>query len=107
MGSVTFTSANWNTAQTVTVTGVDDAIVDGNDVNTAKPDPEVFLIAAERLGVKPEDCIVVEDALAGIQAATAAGMTAVAIGDPNLLEGANYNLNSTEELTPDLAKQLI
>lgn len=84
-----------------------DAIVDGNDVSTAKPDPEVFLIAAQRLGVKPSDCIVVEDALAGIQAAAAAGMTTVAIGDPNLLEGANYNLDSTEELTPDLARQLI
>lgn len=84
-----------------------DAIVDGNDVSTAKPDPEVFLIAAERLGVKPADCIVVEDALAGIQAASAAGMIAVAIGDPNLLEGADYNLKSTEELTPDLARQLI
>lgn len=84
-----------------------DAIVDGNDVSTAKPDPEVFLIAAQRLGVNPSDCIVVEDALAGIQAAAAAGMTTVAIGDPNLLEGANYNLDSTEELTPDLARQLI
>ena len=84
-----------------------DAIVDGNDVQTAKPDPEVFLIAAKKLGVDPADCIVVEDALAGIQAARAAGMTAVAIGDPKVLTGANYNLRNTEELTVDFARELI
>lgn len=84
-----------------------DAIVDGNDVQTAKPDPEVFLIAAKKLGADPEDCIVVEDALAGIQAARAAGMTAVAIGDPKVLTGANYNLRNTEELTVDFARELI
>ena len=84
-----------------------DAIVDGNDVSTAKPDPEVFLIAAERLGKEPKDCIVVEDALAGVQAANSAGMTSVAIGDPEVLKGANYNLKSTKELTVDLARQLI
>ena len=44
-----------------------DAIVDGNDVSKAKPDPEVFLIAAQKLGVDPEDCIVIEDAIAGIE----------------------------------------
>ena len=84
-----------------------DAIVDGNDVSTAKPDPEVFLIASEKLGADPAECIVVEDALAGIQAARAAGMTSVAIGDPEVLTGANYNLNNTEELTVDFARELI
>ena len=84
-----------------------DAIVDGNDVSTAKPDPEVFLIAAERLGKDPRDCIVIEDALAGVQAANSAGMTSVAIGDPAVLKGADYNLKSTKELTVDLARQLI
>jgi len=84
-----------------------DAIVDGNDVSTAKPDPEVFLIAAEKLGADPEDCIVVEDALAGIQAAKAAGMTTIAIGEPEILKGADYNLESTDELTIELVSQLI
>lgn len=84
-----------------------DVIVDGNDVSTAKPDPEVFLIAAEKLGASPVDCIVVEDARAGIQAAKAAGMTAVAIGDPEVLLGADYNLKNTEELTIELASQLL
>ena len=84
-----------------------DAIVDGNDVSTAKPDPEVFLIAAERLSKDPEDCSVIEDAAAGIKAANAAGMISVAIGDPKVLKGANHNLKSTEELTVDLARQLM
>jgi beta-phosphoglucomutase len=84
-----------------------DAIVDGNDVSTAKPDPEVFLIAAERLGKDPEDCVVIEDAAAGVKAANAAGMISVAIGDPKVLKGANHNLKSTEELTVDLARQLM
>lgn len=84
-----------------------DAIVDGNDVSTAKPDPEVFLIAAEKLGVDPARCIVVEDAQAGIQAANAAGMTSVAIGDPGLLKGADYNLKDTKDLTPELVATLL
>ena len=84
-----------------------DAIVDGNDVSTAKPDPEVFLIAAERLGKDPKDCIVIEDAFAGVQAANSAGMTSIAIGDPEVLKGADYNLTSTKELTEALARQLI
>jgi beta-phosphoglucomutase len=83
-----------------------DAIVDGNDVSTAKPDPEVFLIAAEKLDADPADCIVVEDALAGIQAARTAGMTTVAIGDPEVLVGADFNLKGTEELTVDFARKL-
>ena len=84
-----------------------DTIVDGNDVSTAKPDPEVFLIAAERLGIEPKDCIVIEDAFAGVQAANSAGMTSVAIGDPEVLKGADYNLKNTKELTVALARQLI
>jgi beta-phosphoglucomutase len=84
-----------------------DAIVDGNDVSTAKPDPEVFLIAAERLGKDPKDCIVIEDAFAGVQAANSAGMTSVAIGDPQVLREADYNLTSTQELTLDLARKLM
>lgn len=84
-----------------------DAIVDGNDVSTAKPDPEVFLIASEKLGKNPKDCIVIEDASAGVQAANSAGMTSVGIGDPKVLKGADHNLENTKELTVDLARQLI
>lgn len=67
-----------------------DAIVDGNDVINAKPDPEVFLQAAKLLNVKPENTIVFEDAVAGIQAANVAGMTSVGIGDETILHEAKY-----------------
>ena len=58
-----------------------DAIVDGNDVTNAKPDPEVFLIAAKLLETKPEDAIVFEDSVAGIQAANIGKMTSIGIGE--------------------------
>lgn len=67
-----------------------DAIVDGNDVSNAKPDPEVFLIAAQLLGVKPEDSIVFEDSVAGIQAANIGGMTSIGIGEASTLFEAKY-----------------
>ena len=83
-----------------------DAIVDGNDVSKAKPDPEVFLIAAKRLGKKNEDCIVIEDSVAGIQAANIAGMISVGIGDAKVLHEADYILSNTRELTPEFIQQL-
>lgn len=58
-----------------------DAVSDGTNIARSKPDPEVFLKAAEYLGVDATRCVVVEDAVAGIEAATAAGMYAVAMGD--------------------------
>lgn len=93
--------------QTLNLIDLFDAIVDGNDVSTAKPDPEVFLIAAEKLGKQPEECIVVEDAQAGIQAANSAGMTSIGIGDAKILKEANFILKDTSELTIDFAKELI
>ncbi len=84
-----------------------DAIVDGNDVSIAKPDPEVFLIAAQKLGVIPEACIVVEDAQAGIQAANRAGMTSLGIGDKTVLKESNFVLHDTSELTIDYISQLM
>lgn len=67
-----------------------DVIVDGNDVSNAKPDPEVFLIAARLLGAKPENSIVFEDSVAGIQAANIGGMTSVGIGQASILYEAKY-----------------
>jgi beta-phosphoglucomutase len=67
-----------------------DAIVDGNDVSNAKPDPEVFLLAARLLHTKPEDSIVFEDSVAGIQAANIGGMISVGIGEASILHEANY-----------------
>jgi beta-phosphoglucomutase len=68
-----------------------DAIVDGNDVTNAKPDPEVFLRAAQLVGASNENAIVFEDSVAGIQAANIANMTSVGIGDPTILNEAKYN----------------
>jgi beta-phosphoglucomutase len=63
-------------------------IADANQVINSKPDPEVFLLAANGLGVAPEHCIGVEDALAGIEAINRAGMKAIGIGDARVLSGA-------------------
>jgi len=84
-----------------------DAIVDGNDVSKAKPDPEVFLIAAQKLGKNPQDCIVIEDAIAGVEAANTAGMISIGIGDKETLKEADFNLDSTSELTLDLIKKIL
>ncbi len=75
-----------------------DALVDGTHVSKAKPDPEVFLIGARELGLRPSDCIVFEDALAGVQAAKAAGMIAIGIGDKETLSEADYVFNDFTEI---------
>lgn len=74
------------------------AIVDGNDVSKAKPDPEVFLIGARKLELLPEDCIVFEDAIAGIEAANKANMISIGIGDRDILNEADYNFNNLTEI---------
>lgn len=65
-----------------------DAIIDGNKAQKSKPDPQVFLLGAEGLGLPPEQCIVFEDAIAGIQAAHNGNMLAVGIGQPEILTEA-------------------
>jgi beta-phosphoglucomutase len=75
-----------------------DAVADGNNVSKAKPDPEVFLKAADLLGVDPMDCVVFEDAQAGIEAAKNAGMRCVAIGSPLLLKGADINCSGLHDI---------
>jgi beta-phosphoglucomutase len=83
-----------------------DTIVDGNSVTKAKPDPEVFLIAAERLGVSPENCIVFEDAVAGVKAANAANMTSIGIGAKEILSDANFVFANFTEISLELLKKL-
>lgn len=75
-----------------------DAIVDGNDVSKAKPDPEVFLLGAERTNSNPEECVVFEDAVAGIQAANNAGMLSIGIGDKEVLKEADLVAKNFTEL---------
>ncbi|WP_111682275.1 beta-phosphoglucomutase [Winogradskyella tangerina] len=84
-----------------------DAIVDGNDVSKAKPDPEVFLIAAEQLGVNPKDCIVFEDSVAGVEAANVANMISIGIGSEDVLGHAQYVFKDFTEISDDFIKSLI
>lgn len=84
-----------------------DAIVDGNNVTKAKPDPEVFLNAAKLLGVNPEDCVVFEDSVAGIQAANIAHMTSIGIGDSTVLSEADYCFKNFTEIDTNFLSQLI
>ena len=67
-----------------------DAVADGNDIKNSKPDPEVFLCAAGKLGIAPKDCMVVEDADAGVEAALAAGMDVLAVGSAMGNKKATY-----------------
>lgn len=75
-----------------------DAISCGLDVTKSKPDPEVFLVAADKLGVKPEKCLVVEDAHAGIQAAKNGNMFALAVGAAYGDEDADFSMKSLANL---------
>ena len=84
-----------------------DAIVDGNNVSKAKPDPEVFLIAAKQLGVNPNDCLVFEDAVAGIQAANNANMTSIGIGDKEILHEAKHVFNDFTEIENEFLMDFI
>ncbi len=84
-----------------------DAIVDGNDVSNAKPDPEVFLRAAQLLKAKNEDCIVFEDSIAGVQAANIAKMTSVGIGDVSNLNEAMHIYKNFNEFNHKFLDSLI
>ena len=80
------------------ITHLFEAIVDGNDVRFSKPNPEVFLRGAQKLNSKPENCVIFEDSQAGIEAALAAKMTAIAIGKEGVLKNAAHYI-------PDFEKQ--
>ena len=82
-------------------TGLDallDRVVDGNQITRSKPDPEVFLRAAQLLELPPEDCAGVDDALAGVESARTAGMTAAAIGPAALAGAGDWNLECLSRL---------
>jgi beta-phosphoglucomutase len=83
------------------------AIVDGNDVSKAKPDPEVFLIAAKLLNMKPENCIVFEDSVAGVEAANDANMVSIGIGSKDVLGHAQYVFKDFTEISDDFINALI
>ena len=94
-------SSSKNTAyilERTELTDAFDAVSDGTMITRSKPDPEVFLKAAELLSENPSDCLVVEDADAGVTAAHAAGMDVAAIGTATASGRADYNLDKFEEL---------
>lgn len=73
-------------------------VVDGNCIEKSKPDPEVFLTAAQRLHLRPDECLVVEDAVAGAEAAHRGGMLAACVGDASAKQVGEYNLSAISEL---------
>lgn len=92
-------SASKNTPMVLEKLGIIDLfdkVVDGNDPVRGKPQPDIFLLAAEKLGVNPKNCVVFEDAAAGIQGAKSAGMYSVALGPADRFVGADVIYPSLE-----------
>ena len=83
-----------------------EVIVDGNKLTKSKPDPQVFLLGAEAMGLKPEECLVFEDAEKGVDAALAGGFYAVGVGGENL-KHAHHVVPDFEGLTPDAILQAL
>src|ERR1700761_3804036 len=83
-----------------------DAIIDGNHVTKAKPDPEVFLKGAEAVNVPPANCIVFEDAIAGVEAAKNGGMKAVGIGSPKVLTEADLVVSGLDKMNVGMLESL-
>lgn len=83
------------------------AVVDGNDVNKAKPNPEVFLIAASKLKVEPSNCVVFEDSQAGVKAANTANMISIGIGDKKVLGEAQHVFPNFEEIDEEFINKLL
>ena len=102
-------SSSKNAPQVIRSLGVAesfDAVVDGSMVRHAKPDPEIFLLAAALLQVSPAECVVFEDAAAGIESALAAGMKCVGIVSKQLLGRANLVVSRTGDFDPDVINTL-
>ena len=84
-----------------------DAIVVAEDVQRGKPDPQVFLLAAEQLGVPTYRCVVVEDAAAGVEGARNAGMRSIGVGAKHAELGASLTVSSLVELPEDVFEELL
>ena len=80
-----------------------DAVSDGNNITHSKPNPEVFVKAAQMLGIAPENCLVVEDAVSGAEAGHAGGMKVACLGDAALNKAGDWNMRTIRELT-DIVK---
>ncbi len=100
-------SSSKNTPTILAGIGLDnyfDAVADGNQIKNSKPDPEVFLLAAKLLGIDPADCMVVEDAEAGVEAALAGGMDVLGVGDSVVNTNATYKAESLAKFDIELIK---
>ena len=87
-----------------------DVKVDGNDITKGKPDPQIFLMAASKLNLEPKDCIVFEDALLGVEAASRAGMVCVGVNrhdDPGRLKKSQLIVKDLSEVNYDRLKSLL
>jgi beta-phosphoglucomutase-like phosphatase (HAD superfamily) len=84
-----------------------DATVSAEDVQTGKPDPEVFLVAAARVSTPPARCVVIEDAPAGIEAARLAGMRTIGVQSSHASLSADVVVRTLEELSEDAFDRLI
>lgn len=101
---VALASSSKNAPRVIELLGIGhlfDVIVDGSMILDTKPDPEIFLLSAQKLGVKPATCVVFEDAEAGVEAAIRAGMKCVGIGSPKNLGNANKVLANTADFKLD------
>lgn len=87
-----------------------DIRVNGNDVKKSKPNPDLYLLAAEKLGVKPKECVVIEDSVTGIHAAKNAGMFCIAVPNKYIKNGdfskADIIVKSLKEIDLDLINSL-
>jgi beta-phosphoglucomutase family hydrolase len=93
--------------EALSATHIFQAIVSGEDVHRGKPDPEVYLMAAARLGASPDRCIVVEDAVAGVQGARSAGMRSIGVSRNGAHLPADVVVQSLESLAPDAFDRLL
>ncbi|MDT7831575.1 beta-phosphoglucomutase [Flavobacteriaceae bacterium S356] len=84
-----------------------DVIVDGTNVTKAKPDPEVFLRAAESMEMEPEQCIVFEDSVSGVKAANTANMISIGVGSKAVLHEADYVFKDFTEISVDFLNNLL
>jgi len=90
----------------INIVGMFDAVIDGNKVSKPKPDPEVFLKGAEAVGIAPANCVVFEDAIAGVEAALAGGMKAIGIGSPAVLKEADLVVSGLDKMNLEMLKEL-
>lgn len=84
--------------QQIGLGGYFDAVSDGNNITRSKPDPEVFIKAAQMLCLPPEDCLVVEDAVSGAEAGHSGGFQVACLGDASAAKAGDYNLSAFSEL---------